>query len=157
MIVNETKTKVMVFGKKDETKFMYNGKELDIVNNYKYLGIVFRPISRYDGNLFCDAFTHIANQARKAMFKILKDTKKIGMIPPKVALQLFNSLVVPILEYSSEIWFVNKEIKDLEIIQLKFLKIILRVHNNSSSLAVRGETGRYPLLLRQKIKTLKYW
>ena len=34
---------------------------------------------------------------------------------------------------------------------------MLGVHNNTSNLAVYGETGRYPLLLRQKIQALKYW
>ena len=157
MIVNEIKTKVMIFGKREEFKFMYNSKELDVVKNYKYLGVIFQSISRCDCNLFHDAYLHVACQARKAMFKILKDTKKIGMIPPKVALQLFDSLVLPILEYSSEIWFSNKEIQELEAVHLKFLKIILGVNNNCSTLAVRGETGRYPILIRQKIKTLKFW
>ena len=31
------------------------------------------------------------------------------------------------------------------------------MHNNASSQAVRGETGRHPFIIRQKIKLLKYW
>ena len=75
-IVNSMKTKVMIFGNCNTTnyKFIYNKKELDIVNGYKYLGVLFNSISRYDGNVFKDAYKYIANQGRKAMFKILKDT-----------------------------------------------------------------------------------
>ena len=157
MIVNEMKTKTMTFGNTKECKFMYNGKEIESVSNYKYLGVLFKPVTRCDGNIFGDAYGHIAKQARKAMFKILKDTKKIGMMPPSVALKLFDSLVLPILEYGSEIWSRNKSIDEIEYIQTKFIKIILGVNNNSSNLAIQAETGRYPLILRQKVKTLKYW
>ena len=45
MEVNEAKTKVIVFrngGKlSSKEKFLYNGKTIDIVTHYKYLGIVF--------------------------------------------------------------------------------------------------------------------
>ena len=91
------------------------------------------------------------------MFKLLKDTKDIGALPPSVAIQLFDSLVLPILEYGSEIWMCNKEITELESVVLFYLKLILGVKGNTSNLAVRGEFGKYPLLLRQKIKALNYW
>ena len=145
----------MVFDKKCDFNFMYNGQSLEIVKTYKYLGLVFKCINKCDGNIFSEAFMHIQNQSRKAMYKILKDTRKIGMLSPNVALKVFDSLVLPILEYANEIWFQNKEILCIENVQLKYFKIILGVHNNTSNLAVRGETGRYPLL--QKIQVLKYW
>ena len=157
MIVNETKTKVMVFGNNCNVEFKYNGKTLEIVNSYKYLGVVVNPVRRYDSNIFSEGFKRMSQQARRAMFKILKDTRHIGMIPPEVAFQLFDALVLPILEYSSEVWFTNKEIPEIEKVQLKYLKIILGVHSNTSNLATYGETGRYPLLLRQKVKAIKYW
>jgi hypothetical protein len=45
----------------------------------------------------------------------------------------------------------------LEKIHTKYLKIILGVHKNVSNIAVYGETGRYPLFIRQKVKVFKYW
>jgi hypothetical protein len=101
MIVNETKTKIMVYGKESNHKFIYNGKILAIVNNYKYLGVMYKATTRCSSNIFTDSYTYTSNQARKAMFKILKDTKDIGMLPPNVAFYLFDSLVMPILEYGS--------------------------------------------------------
>ncbi len=45
LTVNTEKTKVMVFRKGGKLpanlKFYYNGEELDIVNNFVYLGVVF--------------------------------------------------------------------------------------------------------------------
>ncbi len=43
LIVNETKTKVMIFGKtkvKKHLKFIYNDVELELVHNFKYLGLI---------------------------------------------------------------------------------------------------------------------
>ena len=157
MIVNEMKTKVMVFGNDCNSKFKQNDKILEKVNSYKYLGVLINHIKRCDSNVFSEVFKHVSQQARRAMFKILKDTRHIGMIPPEVAFQLFDALVLPILEYGSEVWFTNKEISKIEKVQMKYLKFILGVQSNTSNLATYGETGRYPLLLRQKVKAVKYW
>jgi hypothetical protein len=157
MIVNETKTKMMVYGKDSNHMFLYNGNILETVNIYKYLGIVYKATTKCSGNIFIDGYKYTSNQARKAMFKLLKDTRQLGMLPPNVAFHLFDSLVMPILEYGSEVWYCNKDIIDLERIHTRFIKIILGVHNNVSNHAVYGETGRYPLLIRQKVKVFKYW
>ena len=82
--------------------------------------MLFKSISRCNGNVFTDAYSHIANQARKATFKILKDTKSVGILSSGVALKLFDSLVLPNLEYSSEILFNNKDIAELETFSRNF-------------------------------------
>ena len=48
-----------------------------------------------------------------------------------------------ILNYGCEVWEFSKS-KDIEKIHLKFLKLILGVTKSTSSMAVYGETGRYP-------------
>ena len=48
----------------------------------------------------------------------------------------------------------------MEKVHIKYLKIILGVLNNLSNLAVHGarsEMGHFPLVIRQKVKSLKYW
>ena len=72
-------------------------------------------------------------------------------------LKIFDCQILPILEYGSEIWSTGKEISVLEIIQLKYLKNTLSVKPQTSTLAVYGETGRFPLAVRQRINILKYW
>jgi hypothetical protein len=46
MIVNDMKTKVVLFGKcpKENLSFVFNGKQLDITENYKYVGNIFKSI-----------------------------------------------------------------------------------------------------------------
>ena len=71
--------------------------------------------------------------------------------------RLFDSHVLPILDYGSEIWFSNKNIQDLEYVQLWFIKTSLGIKSQSSNLISYGDTGRFPLLSRQQDFALKYW
>lgn len=100
---------------------------------------------------------HVKNQGFKALFKVLRDTKDLGKLPPRIAFRLFDALVLPILEYCNELIFDNNENKQIESVHLKCIKIILGVSKASSHLALYGETGRFPLFIRQQIKVFKYW
>ena len=61
------------------------------------------------------------------------------------------------MEYGSEIWCSGKNISDLETVHLGFLKYTLGVKRSTSSLAIYGETGRFPLVLRQQDNAVKLW
>ena len=63
----------------------------------------------------------------------------------------------PILEYASEIWYQEKPIEDLERFHLKYLKNVSSVRQSTTDLAVYGETGKFPLNLRQQDQLVKYW
>jgi exonuclease III len=158
MIVNELKTKVMVYGSKEELPSLkYNGKVLEVVTKYKYLGVIFNDIQRINGDMFRENAQYASEKANKSVFSMMKNMRHIGKAPPSVALHLFDSLIRPILEYSSEVWYSNRSYTNIERIHLKYLKMMLGVSESSSNVAVYGETGRYPLIVRQKIKVIKYW
>ena len=71
--------------------------------------------------------------------------------------KIVNQLVRPILEYASEIWYQEKPIEDLERVQLKYLKNVVSVRQSTPDLAVYGETGQFPLHLRQQDQLVNYW
>jgi hypothetical protein len=64
--------------------------------------------------------------------------------------------VLPVLEYSCEIWGV-RDYDVLEKIQLKFLKMLLSVKSSTCTYAVLGDLGRFPLAIRSKICIVKFW
>jgi len=72
--VNTSKTKIVVFakGKTKSFKFYICNAEIEIVNDFKYLGITF---SRSGG--FLKTKEHIAKQATKAMFCLLQRSKNL--------------------------------------------------------------------------------
>ena len=59
--------------------------------------------------------------------------------------------------YDSELLFIGKEILDFVTVHLAFLKNMLGVKQQTTSVSIYGDTGRYPLFLKQQIPALKYW
>jgi hypothetical protein len=158
MIVNEVKTKVVIFGQRTgKESFTFNGKTLDVVDKYKYLGNLFNSVIKPFGNPFREMSTYLADKALRASFATLKRSSSVGFLPPKVSFHLFDSCVLPILEYGSELWGNGKQHDIVERVHLKFLKLSLGVKSSTCTTALYGETGRFPIVLRQKVKLIKYW
>ena len=74
-----------------------------------------------------------------------------------MALMLFDSLVLPVLEYGSEIWADSKEVTDKLGLSLEISKQLLEVKKSIPNLDVYGELGRMPLLIRRKLKMISFW
>ena len=65
---------------------------------------------------------------------------------PKQRCTLFDSLVLPILIYASEVWAVDKTLgESAEQLHPQFLKHVLGVRGSTATLIVLAEFGRYPL------------
>ena len=71
-------------------------------------------------------------------------------------MRLFDSHILPISDYGSEIWYSGHRIHDLEYVQLWFIKTTLGIKIQSSNLISYGDTGRFPLIYRQQDFALKY-
>lgn len=69
LIVNVNKTKVMVFHRggniNQNTVFNYDGKRIEIVNKFTYLGVVFSP-----GGSFMETFRTLSDRSLKAIYKL---------------------------------------------------------------------------------------
>jgi hypothetical protein len=108
---------------------------------------------------------------KKVLFSIKAYTSDFDQIPVKVACDLFDTLVKPILTYNSEISFMDSYLKlfratlcaekrnskidelncidktAIENVHRGFCKSTLGVKKTSTNLAVRTELGRLPLYL----------
>jgi hypothetical protein len=101
---------------------------------------------------------HLVTQAHKALFALRNKTKaSFGYIPPLLAFKMFDSYILPILEYNNMLWSKTNPIPDIEKVQIGYLKNILGVRKQTPTLAVYAETGRFPLHVRQQVDTVKYW
>ena len=101
MEVNIEKNKAIKFsgnGHKCKSVFLYNGKPLENVPKYKYLGIEFSSSWSWSS-----AIANISNWGKWALF-LLKGYKCSGNIKPGLGLKLFDQMIGPILCYGSEIW-----------------------------------------------------
>ena len=77
-------------------------------------------------------------------------------IAPTVLLKIYKQ-IQPIINYSSEVCYDRKVNRRLGSLQTIYLKRALGVKVQTSNLAVFGETGRYPLILKQEKLVLGYW
>ncbi len=102
-------------------KFYYNNLELEIVSKFSYLVIVFST-----GGSFANARNTLSGQAQKAIFKLNKYIRQFTNLTPKHVLDLFDKLVLPILNYGCEVWGFSQGIQ-IERVHMKFCKHLLGV------------------------------
>ena len=151
--INTSKTKVVVFTRKRNKKydkFTFGGKELEIVDQYTYLGVIFSKNGK-----FHKARKHLCNQANKALFAVLQKGNKLNL-PLDLQLKLFDEAIEPILLYGSEIWG-HEDIKIIESVHLKYCKYVLKLKKSTPSMMVYGETGRFPLIIALKCRMVNFW
>ena len=152
--VNTDKTKIVVFrkrgGLRDNEAWTYKGSRLEVVNEFNYLGTVFK----YTGSFVVNQET-LVGKGLKALNCLLYNTKKYSL-SPKVMCQLFDAFVGSVLNYSCEIWGFGKS-KVIERVHLKFCKALLKVKSSTCSAGVYGELGRYPLFVSRFARIVKYW
>ena len=152
--VNTEKTKIIVFrkrgGLRNNESWTYKGDNLEVVDNFNYLGTVFN----YTGNFALNQET-LVGKGLKALNSLLYNTKKY-CLKPKVLCQLFDAFVCSILSFSSQVWGFGK-CKEIERIHLKFCKTLLKVKSSTCNMGVYGELGRYLLYISRYARIIKFW
>ena len=132
-------------------KFYFNNEEIEIVNKYSYLGIVFTT-----GGSFSEAQITLSGQAQKAIFKLKRNLTKFENITVKHTLELFDKLVTPILNYASEIWAFIPAVQ-IERVHLQFCKSLLGVKRSCQNDFIYGELGRINYRTNRSFIAIKYW
>ena len=121
--INISKTKIMIFGgntRSNNKIFILNGDIVEIVKEFKYLGVSFIQNGRFVQNT-----KQLSDLACKAMYLLRRRIVNLNL-PIDCQLKLFDQTVVPILLYASEIYgFENIHL--IEKIHLDFLKSILKL------------------------------
>ena len=153
--INKQKSKIMVFnsnGKTHSNHFKIENETIETVKSYCYLGIIFS----YSGNLNLSK-TNLMDKGRKAWYKIKKTLSLDNSC--SILEKLFDTLVVPVILYGSEVWGAVKIYRDsepYESLHLKFVKEILGVHSKTTNVACLKEINRTPLHLKVQLNILKF-
>ncbi len=154
LTINVKKSKIMLFNKAKKGDFKIGTDSLEIVRYYKYLGLTIANNGKY-----CKAVSDIINKATKATFAIRSNLFAANMSNIKSSLIAFNTLILPVLLYGSEIWAadtVEKEQNDLfsfkkvttdcDRLALQFYKRTIGVPLQTTNLAVLTEIGSKPIM-----------
>ena len=140
--VNVGKTKVLRINARNEGKIYIKGEEIEDVTSFIYLGAAVTPEGGGMGDM--------KNRLSKARntFTRLKKIWSSNNIRRKTKLQLYKTLVLPVLLYGSETWKINKgDNKMIDTFQNKCLRKIMKIKWEDR---VRNED----LLIRTKILTV---
>ena len=152
LVVNEGKTKVLcITGQRlQNLTFYYNDKELEVVNEFVYLGITFSQ-----KGIGMPAIKARELSGKKSMFSVLTKCK-VNNLPVDLSIDLFEKMVIPTLIYGAEIWGFGN-LLSLERIQLKFAKYLLKLKRNTANKMIYGETGLYPIEFYINMRIISFW
>ena len=151
--LNCNKSKIVVFSKgkvRHNYNFEFGGDNIEVVENYKCLRLLFNYNRRFrKGEL------DLKEQATKALYSVIGKCKKFDL-PVDMQFDLFNTMMLPIMTYSCEIWG-HYIVRKVELLHLKFCKQILSVHKYTCNDMVYGELGVFPFIIHIKCKMIRYW
>ena len=132
-------------------KWFYQGKKIEVVNSYKYLGFTLTTKLSFDV-----VFAEFAGKAKGRVVEIMKTLWRLGNNDPSVFFRLFDAQVKPIILYASEIWGLTR-FNVVESAHIFACKTFLRVSPKTPNCMVYGELGRYPLFIDSALRAVKYW
>ena len=123
---------------------------LSVLDEFQYLGTVFSRKGTFHVNT-----ARLVQQARKAMFYVLRKARKL-YLPIDILLQLFDGMLVHILLYGAEVWGYEKN-DIVETLHLEFCKYIMKVKKCTPNCIVYGELGRVPMSVNIKARMAGFW
>ena len=154
LAVNVAKTKLMVFRNggnvRPQESWLYNGEEIDIVDAFFHLGIVFNFNGKFYNKTKVAFFT-----VPKTMF-IMKRKCSDMTLNYNTLLSLFDTNVSSIANYGCEIWGLHFA-PDIEKVHLDYCKNILGVKRSTPNSMIYCILGMFPLVFMRKVRIVKYW
>ncbi len=139
LCINLDKTKVMHFRKKTCNKtifdFTINGVPLEVVSEYKYLGILLNE--HLDFEKTAELLSSAAGRALGGVINKVKWNKDLGY---QTYSKLIDSCVIPILLYGSGVWGLKK-FKCCEDVILRACRYYIGVHRLAPIPGIQGDMG----------------
>ncbi len=155
LAINIDKTKVMHFRNKDRTRtqfnFNVNGQKLEIVNSYKYLGILLEEF--LDFSKTAELLAGAAGRALGAVINKVKSNKDLGY---RTYTTLIDMCVMPILAYSSGVWGL-KHYKCCEDVLLRASRYYMGVHRFAPIPGIQGDMGWLDCKSRWAIEAVRLY
>lgn len=132
-------------------QFRVGGKVIELVDSYKYLGVTFR--SNHDFTMNAEL---LAKSAGRALGKIIAKMREMKDFGCKTFEKLYNSCVVPIMDYCSGVWGFKKY-QSLDNVQHRGIRHYMGVHRFAPILAITGDIGWIPTNQRRWINMIRIW
>ena len=152
--VNASKTKVMVFRNRaiptSPPTIHYNGEEISVVDDFKYLGIGFHST---EGVSYHNASVRV-KLGECAMHAMSRRLRELKLEDPYTHFRLYDTFVDTIIAYGMEVWGpqlmagYRPGVGLIEATHAKFLKSTLGVRSQTPNMIALAECGRWPIIIR---------
>ena len=157
MAINVKKTKCMIFnktGKFIRRTYPTKSGNIETTKTYKYLGFIFTPSGEITSGL-----KDLKERATRAYQKLKHKLGIYFRLYPLTTISLFDSLVKPILLYSSDFWGCLHIPKNnpIENMYMTFCKALLGVQKQTSNIGTLLELGAVPIMFYGIKNCLKNW
>ena len=153
--INADKTKVVHFRKDShpltQAKFKCCNLDINIIDRYKYLGCIFNE--HLD---FTVTANTLADASGRALGSIISKCLKQNSLLYDTYSKVYNSGVVPIMDYASGVWGYKKYDRPRQI-QNRACRAYLGVHRFASNVMVNGDMGWTIPDVRRKLNMLRLW
>ena len=141
LAVNLDGTKVIIFNKAGHHMrriFYLGNQKLETTRQYKYLGLIVTPSAEINTEL-----NDLKGRATKAFFKLKKKLGPLFQNHPLTTIQLFETLIKPILLYCSEFWGILKMLQNntIENLLMRYCKQLPGVQKQTTNSGVLLELG----------------
>ena len=146
MVVNLTKTKVVVFNERfangDNSSFYFNKKTVTLSNSYNYLAVIFSNAN----DRFCDSYENKHGKALRAIYAARNLAHGVigPDVSPTILFKIFDTQIQPIIDYGGETFYNRKPKPRLESLQTTYLKRALGVRVQASNLAIQMKRDDIP-------------
>ena len=155
VLINTDKSKCIHFrkGRTSQTEHLFKigNNILETVDTYKYLGVTFG----FKGDFTTNSVI-LAKGAGRALGKIISKIHFLKDIGLKTFEKLYESGVVPILDYCSGVWGYRKY-QAVDNIQHRAIRYYLGVHRFAPLTAINGDIGWIPSIYRRWTNLIRYW
>jgi len=155
VLINTDKSKCMHFrkasAKQSEFVFTIGENMLETVDSYKYLGVIFHYKKDFNENA-----ENLAKGAGRALGKIISKIHMLKDLGMKSYEKLYESCVVPILDYCSGVWGYRKY-QSCDNVQNRAIRYFLGVHRFAPLLAINGDVGWLPSIYRRWLNIIRFW
>ena len=155
ILINHEKSQVVHFRNKDIEKsnvdIMIGNDKLLYTNEYKYLGVIFNEYLNFEKNV-----DKMANSANRALGSIINKFQQIRNMGANTYFKLFNSCVMPVMEYGAEIWG-YKVYPKCDQVLYSAIRYFMGVHKFTPIIGLLGDTGLKPTVYSRWIHMIRFW
>lgn len=130
--------------------FVFNGKYVDKVSNYTYLGLLLTEHLSYE-----DMAKAVAKSTSRALGLLIAKCKGHGGFQYDVFTKLFNSIVWSVFDYGASIWG-TKEFSCIHSVKHKAVGFFMGVGRYTPNLAFYGDMGWKPCIGKQWLPYLEH-